>query len=115
MNVTVERDAPGPRFTYEDFVANIVNGPYSTRGWSRIRSCLPPRRDYGRPRGAPRLWTIDWLGLAFAFKLRVPDGEGYFGYTKDDGSPTGARWSWPWNFNRLYYEARKARHPSLFA
>lgn len=65
--------------------------------------------------GRGRLWSVNWVSLAFALKLRCPDGDGWFSFRKHDGESTGARWCWPWQFQRMYYEARKARYPDMFS
>jgi len=89
--IATERHTP-LHLTFDEFCR-----AYPRRSFvSRIRDCLPPQWvNYGQQRE----WSIDWWRLAFVFRIRCGDREGYFG-------PGKGHWCWPWNWYRDYYRIR---------
>ena len=46
-------------------------------------------------------WSVNWYGLAFVARVRLPNADGFFG-----PDIIGASWCWPWQFYRRYYAVR---------
>lgn len=82
--VTRERYESPALASLEAFKAHYTGSRFAPSAWYWLRRGL-------------------WYGLAMYLHVRVPDGLGFFG----PGNPY-AGWTWPRNWYRRYYQARKA-------
>lgn len=76
-------DQPGPQMSFAEFSdMYATGGSMGGTKWSRITWAIRHRH---------------WYTLAFELRIRTADVQGYF---------ERGRWCLPWNWYRLYYEAR---------